>query len=146
MESINVLAVCSYAVQTEYQFPSFEALKEAYVKHLYREALKSGKDPLIKNAEALRKKFRKNRFNALRYYNFHEVMSFLIKNHYLGTQVFSTQGTDPTECIYSKDGVRIYTSGYGYIEVIGLSKEDFNKLYKAYVSHATYLNDLDKDW
>lgn len=63
-------------------------------------------------------------------YNFEEVKSFLKERNLWKWQAFSCPSVwDTTEEIYFKDGVSISVSyEYTYIDVIGLSTNDFNKL------------------
>ena len=64
-------------------------------------------------------------------YSFDEVKEFLINKGLWKTQAFNTRNIvgDPMRNIYNKDGVSIdYCSQWEYIEIFGLSDEDYVKL------------------
>ena len=63
-------------------------------------------------------------------YNYKEVKDFVLK-HNLGCGIYNTHGFggDDIEGIYRKDGITIYACyDYGYLEVLGLTEEDWNRL------------------
>lgn len=121
-------------------FDNYHDALIAYQKHCQREDLRNCADPLKEFCEsyhkAVKECFRKKgQYRAYEFYtyDFNDVKSFLCRNHLYGMQVFDSHSTDPTECVYFKDGVGIYYSGeYGYIDVIGLRPCDFYVLSKAH--------------
>lgn len=59
------------------------------------------------------------------------VASFLIDLFPKGIQMFDCHGIDPVDTIYCKDGIEItWSRYYGYIEVFGLSNEEYAELEK----------------
>ena len=132
-------------------FNNYEDALKAYNKHCQRQSLKNYVDPLKKfyteYHKAVKDYFRrikKYRACELYEYDFNDIKSFLCKNHYYGMQVFDCHSMEPTNCVYSKDGVGIfYQSCYEYIDIIGLKPCDFYVLWKAYVrkSNSTYKED-----
>ena len=59
------------------------------------------------------------------------ITSFLISRFPKGIQMFDCHGIDPVETIYDMDGVEIAWSWYyEYIEVFGLSDEEYDELRK----------------
>jgi hypothetical protein len=67
-------------------------------------------------------------------YNFEEVKEFIKKKKYQDKkwQVYNTYNTvgDPTKKVYDKDGVEIrQCSSMGYIEVIGITPEEYATLH-----------------
>lgn len=73
-------------------------------------------------------------------YDFQDVLSFLEKENLLGKQVFDTENVigEPVKTIYEKDGVKIgildrpkdesSEVDIRYLEIFGLTNEDFNYL------------------
>lgn len=58
-----------------------------------------------------------------------KVASFILSRFPKGIQMFDCKGIDPTETIYDDDDVRIAHSWYyEYIEVFGLSNEEYKEL------------------
>lgn len=67
----------------------------------------------------------------MKMYNFSDVEKFLKDEELWGIQCFCTRNTvgDEMATIYKKDGVTIdFCPSYWYIEVFGLTDEDFDKL------------------
>ena len=57
------------------------------------------------------------------------VSKFLIERFPKGIQMFNCSGIDPVEIIYNENDVTIYWSWYyEYIEVFGLSNEEYAEL------------------
>lgn len=57
------------------------------------------------------------------------VSKFLIERFPTGIQMFNCRGIDPVEIIYCEDDVKVYYSWYWeYIEVFGLSNEEYSEL------------------
>ena len=57
------------------------------------------------------------------------VSKFLIERFPKGIQMFNCRGIDPVEIIYNENDVEIYWSWYyEYIEVFGLSNEEYAEL------------------
>ena len=132
-------------------FDNYDSALKAFNKHCQRQELKNCVDPLkefyLNYHKTVQSYFRKKRqYRACKFYtyDFNDVKYFLCKNHFYGMQVFDCRSSDPTECVYFKDGVGIYYSGeYEYIEVIGLRPCDFYILKKAYERVNSYLFEED---
>ena len=61
--------------------------------------------------------------------NVETVSKFLIERFPKGIQMFNCRGIDPVEIIYNENDVKIYWSWYyEYIEVFGLSNEEYAEL------------------
>lgn len=121
-------------------FDNYDDALKAYHKHCQRQSLKNYVDSLKefykeyhKSVKSYFRKMRKYRAYELYDYDFDDVKSFLCRNHYYGIQIFDCHSMEYTKCVYSKDGVEIYYSTYGYIDVIGLRPCDFYVLRQAYV-------------
>lgn len=72
-------------------------------------------------------------------YNFKDVKDFLRKNYKnKNYQIFDSRNIigDPMETVYSKNGVTIdECTYYGYLEIFGLTEEDFDKICNKEESH-----------
>lgn len=76
-------------------------------------------------------------------YNLDEVKFFLLKEGLLDTQMFDCRGIagDEKNLIYNKDGVQILRCYYyGYLEVFGLTEEDFEDLSQYYRRKSAYID------
>ena len=120
-------------------FDNYEDALKAYNIHCQRQSLRNCVDPLKefytsyhKTVRTYFRKKRQHRFYKFYTYDFNDVKSFLGKNHLFGMQVFDCHSNEDTDMIYSKDGVVICYSSYGYIDVVGLRPCDF------YVIEALY--------
>lgn len=52
-----------------------------------------------------------------------------LQENYPNFQAFNTRGVDYTEQVYNDDGIIVdYCSSYGYVEIFGLTNEEFYNL------------------
>lgn len=62
---------------------------------------------------------------------FQKLVDFLRENDYLGMQVFDCESLvgDYRDLVYDEDGIKVKVCYYyEYIEILGLSKNEFNQL------------------
>lgn len=60
-----------------------------------------------------------------------KVIAFIMAKGFVGMQTFDTRNVvgDPMETIYEADGITIdYCEGYDYLEIFGLSDEEYRSL------------------
>lgn len=73
-------------------------------------------------------------------YNFSEIKQFLKDNNLWGMQCFPNKNSinEPVETIYSKDnvsiGIHMGKHNEGYLEIIGLTEQDFTIIEDAFIS------------
>lgn len=52
-----------------------------------------------------------------------------LQENYPNFQAFNSRGVDYTERVYNEDGIIVdYCSSYGYVEIFGLTNEEFYNL------------------
>ena len=52
-----------------------------------------------------------------------------LQENYPNFQAFNSRGADYTERVYNEDGIIVdYCSSYGYVEIFGLTNEEFYNL------------------
>ena len=62
---------------------------------------------------------------------FQRLVEFLRKSDFLGMQVFDSESLvgDCRDLVYDEDGIEVYVCYYyEYVEILGLSKDEFNQL------------------
>lgn len=62
---------------------------------------------------------------------FQKLVDFLRKSDFLGMQVFDSESLvgDCRDLVYDEDGIEVYVCYYyDYVEILGLSKDEFNQL------------------
>ena len=65
---------------------------------------------------------------------FQKLVDFLRKSNFLGMQAFDCESLvgDSRDLVYDEDGIEVYVCYYyDYVEILGISKNEFNQLVKS---------------